>query len=108
MSAIPSGSRGQLGSGAYVDYTQSPLDPDEPTNVDTYIYQGGAKWGISWTSASPSYYTQYSLDNGATVEGEQGPGRENVEGFYVPVDPDAAVRHRNGSRYSSWVSALEV
>lgn len=92
-------------AGANVDYGSSPLDPDEPTNVSTYIYQAGEKWGIQWTSADPSYSTQYSFDGGSTVEGSVGAGQEYVEGFYTPVESLAAVRHRIGARFSDWVIA---
>jgi hypothetical protein len=107
MSANPSGSRGQLASGAYVDYVSSPLDPDEPTNVETYTYAGGSKYGIQWTNNSRGY-TQYSLDGGSSVEGEVAWPSTSIEGFSTPVTGSEAVRHRLGSRYSAWVLAVGI
>ena len=101
MSVNPSGNRGMLTVAANLADVPGPNGP--PSNVEEFTYQGGARYGYQWTNYDSSYYTDYSYDDGSTVEGQVGPGGTSIETGSTTPKTDFAVRHASGGLYSSWV-----
>ena len=100
MSVNPSGNRGMLTVAANLANVPGP--DGAPSNVTEFTYQGGLRYGYSWTNYDSSYYTDYSYDSGSTVEGTLGPGTS--ERYTAQTSPvlGFAVRHRSGGLTSSW------
>ncbi|GAG39305.1 unnamed protein product [marine sediment metagenome] len=80
----------------------SPPGPDgPPSNVD-FEYYSDALIRYTWDNYSAQYSTQYSLDDGSTVEKTLAAGRDSWDSGSTEFEQGFAVRHSYGG-FSIWV-----
>jgi hypothetical protein len=103
MTLSKGGRSGLWAAASDLEVQTGPEGP--PSNVSTYTYAGGTKWGLQWTNYDSSYYTHTSED-GVNVEHTVGPGITSRSMGYVPISSNPSVRHTAGGSNSAWVSGL--